>query len=262
LPPDLVEVAPDDAADTAPTPFRPAVIPALAADELSAASLATRRTAAGESAAAEPPLEHVTVPEPAVLRARSAQPTLGGEPPGSAPPSASPAESEPATIPEPVALRARTGSSEPPRPAPPDSLGARDVAPAESLRPSWRSGVLRSVSTDESLPPDDGWDVDDAASDLLPAAPDPPMSLPVEPSVIQPLAVVQCVGQPAGRRSGAQPEAPPAQSALVPKRSDVTELVSRFRVAGQKAEAELCRDLKTMVGIDVTPLAQGVHAKE
>jgi hypothetical protein len=74
------------------------------------------------------------------------------------------------------------------------------------------------ASGDESLPPEDAWDV----------------------------AMVEAAA-PVAR-------AAPAASALSPRRSQVTDLLASFSVADQREDGDVCRDLKQMAGLDLTPL--------
>jgi hypothetical protein len=112
---------------------------------------------------------------------------------------------------------------------------------------------------DESLPPDDGWDLPDAASE--PQEPGQPAGeqrvaeqtdSQAEPAASG-VSVSSTHAQPPAGRDG-RAATRPAASAFVPRCSDVRELVAKFSVGGHKPDAELCRDLKSMAGVDATPL--------
>jgi hypothetical protein len=83
------------------------------------------------------------------------------------------------------------------------------------------------AAAEDSFPPEDGWDV--------PAAEEAAVSL---------LREVR------------------APSTFSPRRSQVEDLVASFTVADQREDGDVCRDLKRMAGLDLTPLPGATAADD
>jgi hypothetical protein len=82
-----------------------------------------------------------------------------------------------------------------------------------------------------------------------PQAPEPPPQAPEPP----PQAVEPATPELA-------PEPDPAPPRFAPRKSDVSELLRGFAVTEARSDRELCRDLKTLAGVDLTPAAPRVRA--
>jgi hypothetical protein len=58
----------------------------------------------------------------------------------------------------------------------------------------------------------------------------------------------------------AEPTPEPAQPRFAPRRSDVSELLRGFAVTEARSDHELCRDLKALAGVDLTPLPSRIRS--
>ena len=106
-------------------------------------------------------------------------------------------------------------------PAPVASSGGDPVARAGGpVRDCGAAAATREwPSAEESLPPEDEWE----------------------------LAAVETSAAAAVRAAR-------ASAAFCPRRSEVDDLLASFSVADQREDSDVCRDLKRMAGLDLTPL--------
>ena len=82
-----------------------------------------------------------------------------------------------------------------------------------------------------------------------PQAPEPP------PQAVEPEATAEPSPEPEPA-----PEPEPTPPRFAPRRSDVSELLRGFAVTEARSDRELCRDLKALAGVDLTPAAPRVRA--
>jgi hypothetical protein len=80
----------------------------------------------------------------------------------------------------------------------------------------------------------------------------PPAEAPPDP---QPVADLVSTGAPSP-----EPTPEPAQPRFAPRRSDVSELLRGFAVTEARSDRELCRDLKALAGVDMTPLPTRIRS--
>jgi hypothetical protein len=59
--------------------------------------------------------------------------------------------------------------------------------------------------------------------------------------------------QPAEVEQPSEPAPEPESPRFAPRRSDVSELLRGFAVTEARSDRELCRDLKALAGVDLTP---------
>ena len=114
--------------------------------------------------------------------------------------------------------------------APPPVASAADSLPGGAHAVQVANVVVPScglAAAEDSFPPEDGWDV--------PAAEEAAVSL---------LREVR------------------APSTFSPRRSQVEDLVASFTVADQREDGDVCRDLKRMAGLDLTPLPGATAADD
>jgi len=138
-----------------------------------------------------------------------------------------------------------------PEPSPFDEAVLEAAAAEYAAIAETASSPLPAPAGNEQDFVETGWTP--APEPIAPIAPIPEPIQVAEPTP-EPVPLAATPETEAEVRSEDLPPPAPAPSRFPPRRSDVSELLRGFAVTEARSDRELCRDLKLLAGVDLTPL--------